>query len=105
MKFNVNTYTKQIKSLPKQAVKQTRFAADLSADKLLDTKKVIGKAEKATLTLNSIAYGTVGKLIAQQFDIVEGTVEASAKRLKTAAKSKDAKTLLFGNQLMMSSPS
>ena len=96
MKFNVNAYSKQLKGLPQQAVKQTKFAADLSADKLLDSKKVIGKAEKATLTLNSIAYGTVEKLIGQQFDIVEGVVEASAKRLKTAAKAKDAKNLFEG---------
>ena len=96
MKFNVNTYTKQIKGLPQQAVKQTKFAADLSADKLLDSKKMINKAEKATLTLNSIAYGTVEKLIAQQYDVVEATVDAGAKRLKTAVKAKSAKNLLQG---------
>ena len=96
MNLNINTYTKQLKDLPKVAVKQTRFAADLSADKLLDSKKVVNKAEKATLTLNNIAYGTASKLIAQQFTIVEGVVEASAKRLKVAAKAKDAKNLVAG---------
>ena len=96
MNLNVNAYTKQLKNLPKVAVKQSRFAADLSADKLLDSKKVVSKAEKATLTLNKIAYGTVEKLITQQFTIVEGVVEASAKRLKTAAKAKDAKKLVEG---------
>ena len=96
MNLNVNAYTKQLKNLPKVAVKQTRFAADLSADKLLDSKKVVSKAEKATLTLNKIAYGTVEKLITQQFTVVEGLVEASAKRLKTAAKAKDAKNLVEG---------
>ena len=96
MNLNINAYTKQLKDLPKVAVKQTRFAADLSADKLLDSKKVVNKAEKATLTLNSIAYGTASKLIAQQFTMVEGVVEASAKRLKSAAKAKDAKNLVEG---------
>jgi phasin family protein len=96
MKFNVNAYTKQLKGLPKQAVKQSKFAADLSADRLLDTKKVINKAEKASLSLNSIAYGTVEKLIAQQFNVVEATVEAGAKRLKTAAKAKNAKNFVQG---------
>lgn len=94
MNLNINAYTKQLKDLPKVAVKQTRFAADLSADKLLDSKKVVNKAEKATLTLNSIAYGTASKLIAQQFTIVEGVVDASAKRLKAAAKATDAKNLV-----------
>ncbi|MBT8142531.1 MAG: phasin family protein [Gammaproteobacteria bacterium] len=94
MKFDVNAYTKQLKGLPKQAVKQTKFVADLSADKLLDSKKVVNKAEKATLTLNSIAYGTVEKLIGQQFNVVEGMVDASAKRLKAAVKANDAKTLV-----------
>jgi len=96
MNLNVNAYTKQLKDLPKVAVKQTRFAADLSADKLLDSKKVVTKAEKATLKLNKIAYGTVEKLITQQFTSVEGIVNASAKRLKAAAKAKDAKTLVEG---------
>jgi len=96
MNLNVNAYTKQLKDLPKVAVKQTRFAADLSADKLLDSKKVVTKAEKATLKLNKIAFGTAEKLIAQQFTSVEGLVNASAKRLKTAAKAKDAKKLVEG---------
>ncbi len=96
MNLNINAYTKQLKDLPKVAVKQTRFAADFSADKLLDSKKVVSKAEKASLTLNSIAYGTANKLIAQQFTIVEGVVEASAKRLKAASKATDAKKLVEG---------
>jgi len=94
MNLNVNAYRKQLKKLPKVAVKQGKFAADLSADKLLDGKKIMRKAEKATLTLNNIAYGTVKKLIGQQFKVAEELVDASAKRLKTTAKANNAKALL-----------
>jgi len=94
MNLNVNAYTKQIKKFPKKAIKQTRVAADASADVVLDSKKVVRKAEKATLSFNNIAYGTANKLVGKRFDMIEKTLDASAKRLKKSAKAKSVKALI-----------
>jgi len=94
MNLNVKAYTKQLKGFQKEAIKQTREVAGVSADAVLGGKKIVRKAEKATLTLNNIAYGTVEKLIGKRFDMVEKTLDASAKRLKASAKAKSVKAFL-----------
>ena len=94
VKSYTKAYTKELKNFQKEAIKQTREVADASVDAVLNGKKVVRKAEKATLKLNSIAYGTVEKLIGKRFDVMEKNLEATAKRIKATMKAKDLKTLV-----------
>jgi len=97
MNINVKAYRKQLKSFQKEALKQTREVADVSADAVLGGKRIVRKAEKATLTLNNIAYGTVEKLIGKRFDVMEKNLDATAKRIKASVKAKSFKKLVKTN--------
>lgn len=75
---------------------RVRQGLDTGAEWVADRKEPIEVITEKTLKLNGISHESAARLVRQQALFIEGSVEAAARRLKTAAEADSLRNLIDG---------
>lgn len=80
-------------SLATASLKNSRSAAKTGAELISSSTETVSKVSDNALKLNKISHKTLAKLVNEQANMVEGTLEAAATRLNIAAQADSVQEL------------
>lgn len=85
----------------RNAMRGGRAVAGVAASALLSSREPTRRVAKAGLKLNKITHSSIADMVKLQAEIVEGTVEAGAKRLELIADADSLRTLVKDQVALM----
>ena len=75
---------------------RVRQGLDTGAEWVAERKRPLDVVTEKTLKLNGISHESAARMVRQQAEFFEGTVDAAARRLKTASEADSIRSLIDG---------